>query len=80
MTEPKVTYEASRLHFRADVIEQLRPDEAFRVVTPEGTVQMTKRQFYEAFPNVAVSDSYRRDGHYHYPSFPEKARPFVVSE
>jgi len=44
-----VTYEFSRLGFKADVIEPLRDRDSFRVVTPVGTFQMTKAEFYRDF-------------------------------
>ena len=70
------TYEASRLAFRAEVIEPLRDDEFFRVVTPDGTFAMTKGEFYRVFANVVQSRSYRERGLYHYPTVPAKAMPF----
>lgn len=75
---PAATYEFSRLGFRADVITRLAPDEAFRIVTPVGTFQMTRREFERVFANVVASRSWRERGLYHYPVVPEKAAPFLV--
>lgn len=73
MAPPKVTYSRTRLCFRADEIEPLDWDDRFRIVTPDGTFEMTKRDFYRDFPNVVASASYltgtratnsRREYHY----------------
>jgi hypothetical protein len=74
--KPKVTYEFSRLCFRADVIEPLGDDDRFCVMTPEGKFVMTKRQFYSVFANVVQTRSYLKHGIYHYPKTPRKADPF----
>jgi hypothetical protein len=71
------TYEFSRLGFKADVIEPLRDRDSFRVVTPVGTFQMTKAEFYRDFANVVRSRSYRDRGLYHYPTVPEKALKYL---
>ena len=72
-----VEYRATRLHFRGEFIEPLGLDDAFRIVTPVGTFEMTKRDFYEVFANVTASVSYRTGSkHYHYPSMPSKAIRF----
>jgi len=71
-------YEFSRLGFRADVIEPLSMDDRFCIVTPVGTFAMTKRQFYEAFPNVVASKSYRYGKIYYYPTVPQKALLFKI--
>lgn len=73
-----VTYKATRLLFRASVIEPLLPDEAFRIVTPDGTFQMTKAEFYRDFANVVASASYRENGIYHSASVPKKAFQYRV--
>ena len=71
-----VTYESTRLLFKADVIEALRPGDRFRVKTPEGTFEMTKADFYRVFDNVVRSRSYSERGIYHYPVVPAKANAF----
>jgi hypothetical protein len=71
------TYEFSRLGFKADVIEPLGKTDRFRVVTPEGTFEMTKADFYRDFANVSKSMSYRDRGLYHYPTTPKKALKYL---
>ena len=71
------SYEFSRLGFKADVIEPLGPSDRFRVVTPEGTFEMSKADFYRDFGNVTRSMSYRDRGLYHYPRTPEKALKYL---
>jgi hypothetical protein len=71
---------STRLHFKADVIEPLGMDDLFRIVSPVGTFEMTKREFYEVFANVVASASYRAGRHdYHYTTVPAKAERFRVS-
>lgn len=79
-SEPAVTYNFSRFCFKASQIEPLEDNQAFRVVTPKGTFQMTKADFYKAFPKVVVSKSYAENGIYHYPSVPKTAMAFLLSE
>lgn len=76
---PPATYSFSRLCFRREVIEPLGANDPFRVVTPLGTFQMTKAEFYREFRNVVESRSYSEDGIYHYPKLPAKAEPFRLS-
>ena len=71
------SYEFSRLGFRADVIEPLSSRDRFRIVTPEGTFEMTKADFYRDSANVAKSMSYRERGLYHYPTTPQKALKYL---
>ena len=73
----RATYTATRLTFKASVIERLSDDERFRVVIPDGVIEMTKRQFREHFPNVVRSASYRDHGIYHYPKLPRAAMQFL---
>lgn len=72
------TYRASTLSFKARIIEPLEEDESFRIVTPKGAYLMTKREFYENFPNVAASHSYRVQGTYGYSRVPLKAHRFIT--
>ncbi len=76
--EPMATYEFSRLCFKRDVIEALAPQDVFRVITPNGTYQMTKADFYRVFSNVAQSRSYLENGIYHYPKLPARAEAFRI--
>lgn len=78
-TRLAASYEHSRLAFVADVIEPLASTNRFRIVTPTGTFEMTKADFYRDFANVTKSASYRDRGLYHYPTIPEKARKYIVS-
>lgn len=70
-------YEATRLLFRARVIENLNDSERFHVHTPQGTFSMTKADFYRVFSNVVNTISYRERGIYHYPKTPAKAFQFL---
>jgi hypothetical protein len=76
---PSATYHFSRLCFRRDIIESLGPNESFQVVTPVGTFQMTKSDFYREFQNVVKSKSYSDGGIYHYPRLPARAERFRLS-
>jgi hypothetical protein len=75
---PVVQYSASRLLFKAAAIEPLQPDERFRIRTPVGTFDMSKREFYEAFPRLIQTSSYRDRGIYHFPKVPKAAIRFLV--
>jgi hypothetical protein len=70
-------YKATRLLFRAEVIESLADNDFFSVHTPEGTFSMTKVDFYRVFSNVVKTKSYRDKGIYHYPTTPKKALQFL---
>lgn len=71
-----VEYAATRLSFRRDVIEPLGESDMFRVVTSQGTFQMTRAEFDDVFANVVASRSYRESGLYHYPAVPRRAERF----
>lgn len=73
----KNEYEATRLLFRARVIEELNDSEMFHVHTPQGTFSMTKADFYRVFSNVVETKSYKERGIYHYPTIPSKALQFL---
>ena len=75
--QPKAIYESSRFCFKRDVIEKLQPEEEFRMITPVGVFQMSKADFYQEFPNVVASKSYKR-GVYNYPLLPSKGEGFRV--
>lgn len=72
-------YHASRLTFKRDVIEALGDDDQFCVITPVGTFQMTKTDFYTTFPKILLTKSYRDAGTYNYRTVPKAAEPFRVS-
>jgi predicted HicB family RNase H-like nuclease len=78
-TKKAAKWKHSRLCFKADLIEPLSMDEQFCVETKnEGTFVMSKRQFYETFPNVVKSVSYERSREYHYTKAPKKALRFRI--
>lgn len=74
------SYRFSRLCFRADVIEPLRDDDVFEVITPVGRFRLTKGEFYRAFPSVVASKSYRERRIYHYPKVPAVALRYRCSD
>ena len=80
LSKPTVVYEYKRFCFKASKIEPLQDDQAFKVVTPNGSFQMTKAEFYRAFPKVVISKSYSESGLYHYPSLPKSILPYKVTE
>ncbi len=47
------------------------------IETPHGIFEMTKSQFEADFPNVISSQSYLKNGVYHYPTVPEKAKKYL---
>lgn len=71
-----VSYRASRLWFKRDIIEPLAAGDRFRIETPIGDFEMTKADFHRVFPNVIASRSYREGGNYHWPSPPASADQF----
>lgn len=72
------SYSFSRLCFKANVIEPLAMTDSFRVVTKVGTFVLTKQEFYDEFPRVVASDSYRLKRIYHFPMPPARAMRFRV--
>ena len=72
------SYRHGRFCFRADVIENLRDEDVFEMVTPHGKFRMTKREFYRNFPGVVASRSYREQRIYHYPKLPAIAESYRV--
>jgi hypothetical protein len=74
------TYRYSRLCFKADVIEPLRDNQSFRVVTPVGTFQMTKAEFRRDFSRVVKTMSYRERRIYHYSQVPVAAEAYRVGD
>jgi hypothetical protein len=73
-----VTYKATRLAFKADCIEPLHTSDRFRIVTPIGTFELSKAEFYSAFPNVVRSKSYKEGRLYHYRTVPKAAQRFRI--
>ncbi len=79
LNECAAQYSHSRLCFKADVIEPLGMDDRFCIVSKNaGTFVMTKREFYETFPKVLESKSYKQGKVYHYPKPPWRALQFKV--
>ena len=78
LNECVAQYSHSRLCFKADEIEPLGMDDRFCIVSNAGTFVMTKREFYETFPKVLESKSYRQAKLYHYPKPPRRALQFKV--
>ena len=69
-----IEYERTRLNFNANLIEPLDWDDVIRIVTPDGTFEMTKRQFYDTFSNVVKTWSYRKGRVYNYKKTQDKDR------
>lgn len=76
---PVVSYSASRLLFKADLIDPLRDEDKFRVTTPAKTYEMSKADFLRVFARVTLTNSWRRDRVYHYPRPPAAAAQFLIS-
>ena len=74
----KASYVYSRLCFKADVIERLQPNDRFRIITPAGTFEMSKADFYRDFANVVETMSYRVRGLYHMSPTPQKAIKYLL--
>jgi hypothetical protein len=72
-----VQYQSKRLTFRRDPIAALASGGLMTIATPHGTFEMTKSQFEADFPNVVSSESYTKNGVYHYPTVPEKAKKYL---
>jgi hypothetical protein len=72
------SYSFSRLCFKANVIEPLAMSDRFCVITPAGTFGFTKQEFYDEFPGVVASASYRERGLYHFPKAPARAMRFRI--
>jgi hypothetical protein len=77
LPHPAVRYASSRLTFKADLIEPLAPPEHFRVDTPVGSFQMSKAEFYDAFPKLVQTPSYQVQRVYHSKAPPRHALPFL---
>lgn len=71
-------YRVARLTFKRDAIEPLQDTDILRIVTAHGTFEMTRADFYEVFPNVVRSRSYRDGGNYNCPTIPRAAERFRI--
>jgi hypothetical protein len=68
-----------RLTFEKHVIDRLSMDQVFEVITSDGIYSFTKAEFFEVFPNVVNSISYRENGLYHFkPPTPRRAYRFLL--
>ena len=76
--QPSVSYRASRFTFISKHIETLTSDQAFRMITNDGTFQMTKADFYRDFAAVTQTDSYRLQGRYNREKPPKAALVYQV--
>ena len=72
------SYRASRFTFIFKHIEPLAPGQAFRMVTDDGTFQMTKADFYRDFAAITRTDSYRLHGRYNRAKPPKSALVYKV--
>ena len=80
-TKIAVKYKHSRLCFLRDKIDPLEDDDYFQVETAkDGTFVFSKKDFNEkgVFFHVTESESYSKDGIYHYPKPPRKALRFKI--
>ena len=73
-----VVYRAKHLTFRRKEIDALPMDGRFRVITPDGTFEMSKADFLEVFDNVAKSNSYAVYGNYVCRPVPARALRFRI--
>lgn len=74
-----ISYMSTRLSFRRAVIEALSMNQSFQIATPQGTFQLTLREFEKDFSNVVKSQSYRVGGIYSYSTTPQRALRYLVS-
>lgn len=76
------SYKATRLLFKRKFIEQLDWNDEFiiHVTTSNDKFKLTKKEFYNVFNNVVLSNSYKIDGVYSYSTTPSKAYQFLVKE
>lgn len=75
---PAVTYRATRLLFKRDLIEPLGDSDRIRIETPVGVFELTKADFCREFAGVIASRSYHEGGVYHFPKPPRRAEQFRV--
>ena len=74
----KISYQSTRLTFKKDLIEPLGWADEIEITVPgEAIYSMTKREFYNIFPNVVDSRSYQEIGNYNYKQTPNKASRFI---
>jgi len=76
-------YRSSRLDFRRQVIEELPQDGIILIrIAPTASspfsVAMTRSEFETQFAGILQTESWKIGGRYHFPTFPQRARPFLV--
>ncbi len=70
----------NNLSFKREIIEKLNDDDFYvNEIESIGVFRIKKSDFYETFPNVVESSSWKK-GEYHYATFPESARKFLIKE
>lgn len=75
------SWSSSSLTFYRHHIDPLGPKQSFRVVIDNlGTFEMTREEFQSVFNDVIMSNKYRQEGYFSYPSLPEKAQRFLKVE
>lgn len=75
---PEATYRLACLGFKPDVIERLAMGDTFRVITAEGSFEMTRADFCRDFANVVASPTYRAGRTYSYTKAPSKAQRYLL--
>jgi len=74
-----LSYESARLTFKKELIQPLSWNDEIQItVFDEAIYKMTKKEFYETFPNVVNTKSYNKIGSYNYKKTPSKAHKFIV--
>jgi hypothetical protein len=77
--KPKIYCEFARLTFKKELIDVLKPNDLFEIYVKNDneTFRMSKKEFYNYFPNVVNSSSYNDIGNYNYKQTPQKAYKFL---
>ena len=74
-------HQSTRLTFKKELIQPLSWNDEIKItVFGEAIYIMTKKDFYESFPNVVASKSYMIDGNYNYKKTPSKAKKYIVRD
>jgi hypothetical protein len=74
----RAVWKSDRLTFYRHKISPLKFNQKFRIEFYDGgAFEITKGDFDSHFNDVVMSPSYRSEGHYTYPDFPEKARKYM---
>lgn len=78
--ESIIEYEYPRLTFLKHVIDQLQPDDIFRVRCRDGIFEFTKSEFEADFQKVIHSKQYQNYGFYAYRTTPERAHYYRITQ